>query len=242
MNICSVCGKAPVVGWGYCKKHYRAFNKYGDPLYSANLRGVPLEDRVVVDEATGCLLWTGSTNTSGYGIIRAEGENVAHRAAYRKYVGPIPEGAHVLHTCDRPACVWPEHLFLGSHEDNMLDMKLKGRSRGAVGSINAAAKITESQAINIMCDPRPQGVIAGEYGLTRHMIDKIQNGSAWKHVFKKKYKAERLSQRPKPLTKAQVARIKKDPRTQMQIADAFGTSQSTVSLIKRGKYAVNHSK
>lgn len=233
MTKCSIC-EATAVGRGFCKKHYSRFMKYGDPHYVANLRGVALEERTKVDEKTGCLLWIGSCVTSGYGVFNAEGEREAHRVAYKRYVGPIPVGAHVLHTCDTPACIAPEHLFLGSHSDNMHDMRLKGRSRGAVGSINAAAKLTESDAVVIMKDARAQAEIAAEYGISRGMVEKIQNGRAWKHVFRPSYKREREAQRPKRLTRAQIQQIKKDKRQQVQIAAAFGVSQTTVSLIKRG--------
>ncbi len=234
MKKCLLCSKA-TVGRGYCKKHYRAFMKYGDPLYKINMRGVPLEERVVVDEDTGCLLWVGSTDTCGYGIIHAEGQHTAHRVSYTRYVKPIPAGAHVLHTCDRPACIAPEHLFLGTHAMNMADMVAKGRSRGAIGSINASAKLTESQAVTIMQDERTCEDIAREYGISPTSVDMIRNGRTWKHVFKKKYKATRQAAKP-ALSRSQVSQIKKDPRTQMEIAAAFGTSQSTVSLIKRGKH------
>ena len=239
MNTCSVCGKAPVVGWGFCKKHYRAFDKYGDPLARANLRGVPLEDRVRVDEDTGCLLWVGSRTTSGYGIIHEDGEHAAHRLAYRRYVGPIPDGMHVLHTCDRPECVWPEHLFLGTHIDNMADMKDKGRAYAGKGSLNKSAKLDETQAIAIMQDIRPTREIAEEFGISTAMVGVIQNGKAWKHAFKEEYRTKRLEQSRRKLTPEEIEVIRVSKLPQMQLAAAFGTSQSTVSLIKRGKYRLS---
>lgn len=236
MKTCSICGKSPVVGWGFCKKHYRAYDKYGDPTYSTNLRGVPLEERVQVDEITGCLLWVGSTNTSGYGIINVDGEGVAHRASYKKYVGPILPGMHILHTCDRPACVAPEHLFQGTHLQNMQDMKAKGRSRGAVGAANAGAKITESQAIEIMRDTRTQNIVAEHYGISSVMVGLIRNGRAWKHIFKEQYRDQRTALTPSFFSNGVIGLIKKDTRTQMQIAVEYGVSQSTISKIKRGVY------
>lgn len=193
MTPCSICS-APVVGWGFCKKHYRAFMKYGTPLGRSNLRGVPFEDRTQVDEKTGCLLWIGSCVTSGYGVFNENGEREAHRVAYRRYIGPIPPGMNVLHTCDRPECVAPEHLFLGTHIDNMRDMKDKGRAYAGQGETNQGAKIMEAQAIQIMQDARPAHVIAKEVGLSKVMVDLIRNGRAWTHVFKEAYRAARLAQ------------------------------------------------
>lgn len=75
-----------------------------------------------------CLVWTGSTNSCGYGTVKHFGKQVrAHQLSYILNVAPIPKGLHVLHKCDVPACVNPKHLFLGTHQDNMDDMNKKGR-------------------------------------------------------------------------------------------------------------------
>lgn len=84
---------------------------------------------------TGCILWAGTTVRYGYGAIytRASGERrtvTAHRAAYMLANGPIPPGMHVCHKCDVPACVNPDHLFLGTAGDNLRDMVAKGRHGG----------------------------------------------------------------------------------------------------------------
>lgn len=81
----------------------------------------------------GCWIWTGGTVDGGYGqfSIGRDGRRSvvmqAHRWSYRHYNGEIPEGLLVLHRCDTPACVRPEHLFLGTQADNMADMRAKGR-------------------------------------------------------------------------------------------------------------------
>lgn len=80
---------------------------------------------------TGCWLWSEGTDWAGYGYFRHAGELLAHRCSYVLHSGPIPTGLHVLHKCDVPACVNPEHLFLGTHQDNMTDCKVKGRTQRA---------------------------------------------------------------------------------------------------------------
>lgn len=79
--------------------------------------------------AVGCWLWTGKPNAgTGYGFLSQDGRYYpAHRLAYWYTVGPIPTGLQVLHTCDTPLCVRGDHLFLGTHLDNMQDKARKGR-------------------------------------------------------------------------------------------------------------------
>lgn len=80
-----------------------------------------------------CWMWTGKT-LKGYGSFSIRSAFYsAHRVAYTIVVGPIPEGMGVLHRCDQPLCVCPDHLFLGTHQDNMRDAAAKGRMRGRFG-------------------------------------------------------------------------------------------------------------
>lgn len=85
----------------------------------------------------GCWVWRGPTGYRGYGRIKVSRRAgalkkrwvQAHRLAYEVWVGEIPEGRYVLHRCDNPPCVCPDHLFLGTQADNMTDMARKGRAR-----------------------------------------------------------------------------------------------------------------
>ena len=95
----------------------------------------PVEERFweKVKKSTDCWNWTAGTNSKGYGRIlnsrkECEGEISAHRLSWVLHNGPIPEGLQVLHNCDNPPCVRPDHLFLGTNLDNMRDKKNKGRS------------------------------------------------------------------------------------------------------------------
>lgn len=75
-----------------------------------------------------CIEYSGYKMPTGYGMRGYKGKVwLAHRAAWDEEVGPIPDGMNVLHSCDNRACVNIEHLFLGSHTDNMQDMVSKGR-------------------------------------------------------------------------------------------------------------------
>jgi hypothetical protein len=85
--------------------------------------------RMVRDDS-GCWLWTAGVDDWGYGRFSYQGHvGKAHRVAWMMTHGEIPEGIRVLHHCDTPACCNPDHLFLGTDEDNRLDMIAKGRQR-----------------------------------------------------------------------------------------------------------------
>jgi hypothetical protein len=73
---------------------------------------------------SGCWPWTGKIATNGYGYLD---NMLAHRASWLIHHGPIPEGLQVLHHCDNPRCVNPDHLWLGTQADNVADMMAKGR-------------------------------------------------------------------------------------------------------------------
>ena len=87
-----------------------------------------LLERKVINESTGCWEWTGYINPAGYGYMSVGGRaRLVHRIAFEEFVRPIPEGLFCCHTCDRPICFNPSHIFLGTHTDNMKDKVAKGR-------------------------------------------------------------------------------------------------------------------
>lgn len=124
-----------------------------------------------VNKTATCWLWVGAKSSNGYGEFWLAGRpQGAHRVAWQDTHGEIPGGLRVLHKCDTPLCVNPEHLFLGTAKDNMQDMLLKGRG---------FQKITKCQAELIKKDTRPRKVIAKEYGLHAGHVANIQLGYKW---------------------------------------------------------------
>jgi HNH endonuclease len=135
---------------------------------------------------SGCWLWTRSCDTYGYGQIRlgraTDGKANAHRVSWALHKGEIPKGMCVLHKCDTPGCVNPDHLFLGSYGDNTQDMMRKKRHRPPVGKINGRAKLTEAQVLAIRVDPRGDREIAKDYGVWPSRIYDIKKRRNWVHV------------------------------------------------------------
>jgi hypothetical protein len=131
---CSVLGCNGVYdAAGYCGRHYMAFRRHGDPTAPVQLqiRGRTLEERFIlrVKKGRGCWEWTGARNWKGYGVLRVDERNqLAHRIAYQLAYGETPFDLYVLHHCDNPGCVRPDHLFLGTLADNNADMRAKGRN------------------------------------------------------------------------------------------------------------------
>lgn len=102
-----------------------------------------------VDQNGDCWNWTGPSFVGiGYGRLkdpRADRSILAHRLSYELYYGPIPDGMQVCHHCDNPACVRPDHLFLGTQLDNVHDMVDKGRHRFPIGEQHPVHKLSAAQ-------------------------------------------------------------------------------------------------
>ncbi len=140
-------------------------------------------------KTNGCWEWTAYKNR-GYGRINAErppNKKIrAHRLAYELFVGPIPKGMDVLHKCDNPSCVNPNHLFLGTHADNMTDRNLKGRQ--AFGERHGRAKLTLRQVKEIRRLYKPRscefgsGALSERYGVSHTTILDIVKREKWKGV------------------------------------------------------------
>lgn len=87
-----------------------------------------MHDLIEPEPTSGCYLWAGAVIRAGYGKLGRRGRTLsAHRYFWEEENGPIPNGLHVLHKCDVRNCVNPDHMFLGTHGDNMRDMFAKGR-------------------------------------------------------------------------------------------------------------------
>lgn len=142
----------------------------------------------------GCWLWTAGKRDFGYGQFHwftSAGEYTtgrAHRFSWELHHGPIPKELCVLHTCDVPACVRPDHLWLGTRADNHRDMDAKGRRARQVirrGVRNANAKLTDEKVREIrgLADSGMSGwSIARQFGVGQPCISDIVRRVTWRHV------------------------------------------------------------
>lgn len=145
-----------------------------------------------VKVADGCWEWQARLDENGYGRFSVDGSGLraasnfcAHRMSYLLTFGFFDEELDVLHRCDNPPCVNPDHLFLGTHTDNMRDMFAKGRRISAQGSRVGTAKLTEDQVVAILNQHRQgrTGVsLAREYQVSTSMVSHIVRRQAWRHV------------------------------------------------------------
>ena len=139
-----------------------------------------------VNKTDGCWLWTGHRTTNGYGRLHFDGRGIqAHRLAWEWTNGPIPEGLRVCHRCDVPNCVNPEHLFLGTQQDNIRDMYAKGRfpKYPRYGEYGTAAKLTWPLVYKIRERYAAGGVtytsLGREFGMHQSAIGKAIRGETW---------------------------------------------------------------
>ena len=120
----------------------------------------------------GCWLWQAYRMKNGYGFFRTPTKNeLAHRAAYRLFNGAL-DARDVMHACDNPACVNPEHLSLGTRKENMQDAKRKMRMR--VGESHGRAKLTNEQVEFAKTAPGLQREIAAILGVSQGHISFIR--------------------------------------------------------------------
>lgn len=141
------------------------------------------DDGYAVD-SNGCWVWNKSTRgTKPYGQFWMRGKNMkANRASWILYKGSIPHGMCVLHNCDNPSCVNPEHLFLGTNQDNSDDMYQKGRDRHLSCESHPLSKLTKQQVLEILNSNEKQKDLAMKFKVCKMQISRIKRGLRWKGV------------------------------------------------------------
>ena len=158
----------------------------------------PLEERfwekVEKGKENECWEWQGARSV-GYGTIGSGGKNgnilKAHRVSWEIHNGKIPKGSHygttcILHRCDNPPCVNPNHLFLGTHKENMNDRDKKGRAADTRGNNNGSAKLTEEVVKILRALYKNRDItyveLGKEFGIHKVTVRKAVTGISWSNI------------------------------------------------------------
>lgn len=193
--------------------------------------GLSTAERLVrnskTDLKTGCIEWALGIRKNGYAAISVGSrKQLAHRISYSTFRGHIPDNLFVCHTCDNKKCINPAHLFLGTHSNNMQDKVKKGRHIiGIQPNALTRKEITFALANR---ETQTQQQIATHLKRSQTTISKL-----FIREDLEKGKKPRKNKRLRP-NQDIINRILLDTRPQDQIAKTYNTSQSTISLIKRG--------
>lgn len=190
---------------GYCLRHYKLLWRYGETTERGARHDSP-DKRFwrYVDKSGECWNWTGHKDKDGYGTLTVKLPNGqhspvrAHRFSMRLHGAEIADDALVLHRCNNPSCVNPDHLYVGSQVQNMRDrIEFRGDWKGEK---HHNAKITEDDVIGILSFIGPAYKAAEQYGISASQARNIIKGRQWRHVYdrfhseKKLMDAENVSQ------------------------------------------------
>jgi len=140
-----------------------------------------------VEKSPTCWLWRAGKRRRGYGHFWVKGRGIiASRFSWELANGPIPHDLNVLHACDNPPCVRPDHLFLGTKKENYDDSFNKGRStQPRIGKANPISRLLESEIKEIRKryeSGETQPKLGQEFGVTRSAIGKVVRRETWRHV------------------------------------------------------------
>ena len=144
----------------------------------------------LVEKGDACWLWKGSRDRNGYGRFtlrltdsRSNRSHLASRIVWKLTYGDIPSGMCVCHHCDNPSCVRPDHLFLGTHKENMADCASKGRAIGnqgkCVGERSGKAKLTWNAVDAIRASNEFHRILAKKYGVHKSLISLVKRNKIW---------------------------------------------------------------
>ena len=189
-----------------------------------------------------CWVWSAATCGFGHGRVGLPGTRTTrmpHRLSWAHFYG---DAGHlcVLHKCDNPACVRPEHLFIGTRLDNNADMKAK--SRQSKGAARPSAKLTDANVVAIrsaVAAGTPQAVLCEKYGLSCGKMSRVATGKSWRHV-----DAPGVQTRPSgtQLTETQADEIRRRltaGERGVRLAVEFKCGGATISKIKNNTWRLN---
>jgi len=179
------------VSKGYCDKHYRRLLKRGDvndygSREVAEGNAIERFHKKYEINKSECWIWIAGTRLNSKGVAYPrhwtdDRKSIgAHRFSFELVHGAIPKSMYVCHKCDTPLCVNPDHLFVGTHQDNMRDMVQKRRSfTGRGENKKGRAKLTNQQADQIRKMNISHTKIAALFGVSTTTIGRIKCGESY---------------------------------------------------------------
>ena len=193
MEICSVINCNGIVdAKGLCSKHYKRMKTNGttDDIIGSHST---LKERFFrfVDKSGDCWLWTGkSKSQKGYGQIQEGGKGSKHRSVHRLsyefHFGEIPKGLVIMHKCDNPSCVNPDHLEAGTQSKNIKDAFLRGRKKATpphkFGESHGATKLKNADVYEIRNSQEISAILSAKYGVSKSAIQRIKSRVTWGHL------------------------------------------------------------
>lgn len=192
-----------------------------------------------------CWDWNGNINSSGYAHIKIGGRDSlrsynAHRIAYLVYVGSIEKNKIVCHKCDNRKCCNPEHLFLGTYKDNMVDMVNKKRNMNPKGSQCSWSKLNEDQVLKMLelfKNGKNCAEVAREFGIDRRSASDIKRGRKWGHIGDRSniLKIRPHKKRINYELAKQIKQLFIEGNTVAEVTKKFNISRSTIDDIKKGR-------
>lgn len=144
-------------------------------------------EKFSINDDTGCWEWLGSENAQGYGRFKFCGKLVAAHRWSAQYLGGMKvAGRLVCHTCDKPYCVNPKHLFVGDPKDNMRDMKDKGRDNYDYGERHHASKLTDDIVLDMRASYAQGDItykeLANKHGVSISTVSQAIKRKTWRHL------------------------------------------------------------
>lgn len=173
--------KRKVAAKGWCASHYRHIYVLKQEPRPIKPRLSPIERLWArVEKTKECWLWLGACSSKGYGVIgggRTGSTIYTHRLVWESINGPIPAQLEVCHLCDVPRCVRPDHLFLGTHRQNMTDMARKLRSGVAVLTEGQVREVMRLRSMGL-----PRRDILQATGINLSTLKDLLRGKNWSHI------------------------------------------------------------
>ena len=175
--ICNECRKSFVKTYRY-PTHKFCSKKCHTTFYKKRTFD-RFKELAIMNEGQSCWGWRGDVDAAGYGHIS---KYTAYRISYELFKGKIKKGMHVLHKCDNRICANPEHLYLGSHHDNMMDMVR--RRRYEYGERHHNSKLNDAKVIEIrrLIGIKTQKEIAHIFNVDPSLITGIKSKRYWSHI------------------------------------------------------------